>query len=56
MEEKDVTSEEGEDFEAHKLSEQPSSESPTSERASEDPDVEGHGLSEQPSSERPTSE
>ena len=56
MEEQDLTTSEDEDVEGHKLSERPSSESPTAEAASEEPDVEGHALSERPSSERPTSE
>lgn len=56
MEEQDLTTSEDEDFEGHKLSERPSSESPTSERASEEPDVEGHSLIERPSAESPTSE
>ena len=55
MEEQDLTTGEDE-VEGHKLSERPSSESPTAEAASEEPDVEGHALSERPSSERPTSE
>jgi hypothetical protein len=55
VEEKDLTTSEDE-VEAHGLAERPSSESPTSERASEEPDVEGHGLIERPSSESPTSE
>jgi hypothetical protein len=56
VEEKDLTTSEDEEVEAHGLAERPTSESPTSERASEEPDVEGHGLIERPSSERPTSE
>jgi hypothetical protein len=56
VEEQDQTTNEGEDFEGHKLSERPSSESPTSERSSEEPDVEGHALTDRPSSERPSSE
>jgi len=56
VEEKDLTTSEDEDVEGHRLTDRPSSESPTSERASEEPDVEGHALSERPSSERPTAE
>jgi len=56
VEEQDLTTGEDEDFEGHKLTERPTSESPTSEQAAEEPDVEGHALIERPSSERPTSE
>jgi hypothetical protein len=55
VEDKDLTTSEDE-VEGHKLSERPSSESPTAEAVAEEPDVEGHALSERPSSERPTSE
>jgi len=56
VEEQDLTTSEDEDVEGHKLSERPSSESPTSEVVSEEPDVEAHAMSERPTSERPTSE
>jgi hypothetical protein len=56
VEEQDLTTNEGEDVEGHRLTDRPSSESPTAERASEEPDVEGHALSERPSAERPSAE
>jgi hypothetical protein len=59
VEEQDLTTNEAE-VEGHKLTERPSSESPTAEavaeRTAEEPDVEGHALAERPSAERPTAE
>jgi len=63
VEEQDLTTNEAE-VEGHKLTERPSSESPTAERVAErvmertaeEPDVEAHALTERPSAERPSAE
>ena len=54
-ENKEPTTSENEDVEAHGLT-RPDSERPDTEQHSEEPDVEGHAFLERPGSERPDTE